>query len=70
MTLLNGHRESFLLGLWRTVLGTLLAAAIIAAIHMAQQLSALETTVGDLDRSIQKLDGRLTWLERRRQTRP
>lgn len=70
MTMLNGHKETFLLSLWRTVLGTLLAAAIIAAAHMAQKLSALETTVGDLDRTIQKLDGRLTWLERRRQMRP
>ena len=70
MSLLNGHSQSFWLGIWRTVLSALLVAAILGAIHVGTQLSALETTVGSLDRTIQELKGRITWLERRRETRP
>lgn len=70
MSLLNGHSQTFWLSLWRTVLGTLLAAAIVAAIHVGIKLSALEATVGGLDQTIQDLKGRITWLERRREVRP
>ena len=64
MSLANGNGASYT-GLWRTVLAGLILAAAIGVWEASRQLSKVETRLESMEQSFQKIDERLTWLERR-----
>lgn len=68
MSLSNGHGASYT-GLWRTVLAGLILAAAVGVWEASRQLSRIDARLEVMETSFQKMDERLTWLERRERRR-
>lgn len=64
MSLANGNGASYT-GLWRTVLAGLILAAAIGVWEASRQLAKIDARLEVMEASFQKMDERLTWLERR-----
>ena len=64
MSLANGNGASYT-GLWRTVLAGLILAAALGAWNVTTQLASINASLLAIQGSIEGLDERVKWLERR-----